>query len=100
MASPAPGLQQIFDRQIQILSLTRRASTMNGYRATAHSFLAYLRAAAPDVGHVSDLHRDPHLLGWFASLCEQQPPLSNKTRWSHLLLLRRLLDDLAAQDHP
>jgi site-specific recombinase XerD len=99
MSSPAPGLQEIFDRQIQILSLTRRASTMNGYRATAHSFLAYLRAAAPEVAHLSDLHRDPHLLGWFASLCEHQPPLSNKTRWSHLLLLRRLLDDLA-QGHP
>jgi site-specific recombinase XerD len=100
MSSPASGLQEIFDRQIQILSLSRRASTMNGYRATAHSFLAYLRAAAPDVGQVSDLRRDPHLLGWFASLCEHQPPLSNKTRWSHLLLLRRLLDDLAVQGHP
>lgn len=100
MSSPAPGLQEIFDRQMRILSLTRRPSTMNGYRATAHSFLAYLRAAAPDLGQLSDLRRDPHLVGWFASLCEQQPPLSNKTRWSHLLLLRRLLDDLAAQGHP
>lgn len=99
MPSPAPGLQEIFDRQIQILSLTRRASTMNGYRATAHSFLAYLRAAAP-LGQLSELCRDPHLLGWFASLCEQQPLLSNKTRWGHLLLLRRMLDDLAAQGHP
>jgi site-specific recombinase XerD len=100
MFSPATGLQQIFQRQIQILSLTRRPSTMNGYRATAHCFLAYLRAAAPDLDLLSDLRRDPHLLGWFASLCERQPPLSNKTRWSHLLLLRRLLDDLAAQGHP
>ncbi len=100
MPSPAPALPEIFDRQIQILSLTRRASTLNGYRATAHGFLAYLRAASPEVAQLSDLRRDPHLLGWFASLCERQPPLSNKTRWSHLLLLRRLLDDLAAQGHP
>jgi len=100
MPSPAPSLQEIFQRQIQILSLTRRPSTMNGYRATVHGFLAHLRAAAPDIGYLSDLRRDPHLLGWFASLCEQQPPLSNKTRWNHLLLLRRLLDDLVAQGHP
>jgi len=99
MSSPAPGLREIFDRQLQILSLTRRPSTVNGYRATAHSFLAYLCAAAPEVGQLADLRRDPHLLGWFASLCEQQPSLANKTRWTHLLLLRRLLDDLAAQGH-
>jgi integrase/recombinase XerD len=100
MSSPVPSLQEIFDRQIQILSLTRRPSTMNGYRVTARAFLAYLRAAAPGLCHLADLRRDPHLLGWFASLCEHQPPLSNKTRWSHLLLLRRLLDDMAAQGHP
>jgi integrase len=53
------------------------------------------------LAQLSHLHRDPHLLGWFASLSEHQPPLSNKTRWSHLLLLlRRLLDDLAAEGHP
>jgi hypothetical protein len=46
------------------------------------------------------LRRDPHMLDWFVSLCEQQPPLSNKTRWTHLLLLRRLLGDLAATATP
>lgn len=100
MSSPAPSLSEIFDRQIQILALTRRPATMTGYRVTAHRFLAYLRAAAPDLCDLSALRRDPHLLGWFASLCEQQPPLSHKTRWSHLLLLRRLLDELAAHGHP
>jgi len=100
MSSPASNLQEVFDRQIQILSLTRRASTMNGYRATARSFLAYLRAAAPEVGRLADLRRDPHLLGWFTSLCEHEPAFSTKSRWSHLLLLRRILDDLAAHGHP
>ena len=99
LSSPAPTLPQIFDRQIQILSLTRRPSTVRGYRVTARNFLAFLRTAAPGLDHLSDLRRDPHMLGWFVSLCEQQPPLSNKTRWTHLLLLRRLLDDLAAQGH-
>src|SRR5207245_1114729 len=43
---------------------------------------------------------DPHLLGWFRSLCEQQPRLSNKFRTNLLLGLRRLLEDLAANGHP
>ena len=99
MASPAPTLPQIFDRQIQILSLTRRPSTVRGYRVTAHRFLAFLQATAPSLDHLSKLRRDPHMLGWFISLSEQQPPLSNKTRWTHLLLLRRLLGELASQGH-
>jgi site-specific recombinase XerD len=47
----------------------------------------------------SQLRRDPHLLGWFRSLCEQQPPLCNKTRANLLLCLRRLLDDLTVHGH-
>jgi site-specific recombinase XerD len=99
MSSPFSTLPQIFERQIQILSLTRRSSTVRGYRVTAHRFLAFLQATAPGLEHLSDLRRDPHMLGWFVSLCEQQPPLSNKTRWTHLLLLRRLLGELAAHGH-
>jgi len=37
-----------------------------------------------------------HLLGWLASLSQQQQPLSNKTRANNLLCLRRWLDDLTA----
>jgi site-specific recombinase XerD len=48
---------------------------------------------------LSQLRRDPHLLGWFRWLCEQDPPLCNKTRGDYLLGLRRLLDDLAANGH-
>ena len=99
MSCPAATLSQIFDHQIQILSLTRRPSTVRGYRVTAHRFLAFLRATAPQLEQLSDLRRDPHMLGWFVSLSDQHPPLSNKTRWTHLLLLRRLLGDLAAQGH-
>jgi len=99
MPDSTASLEQIFDRQIQILALTRRPSTVRGYRVTAHRFLTYLRSAS-EVVEISQLRRDPHLLGWFRSLCEQQPPLSPKSRWSHLLLLRRLLEDLAAAGHP
>lgn len=100
MSDSTPKLEQLFQQQIQHLALTRRTSTMRGYRVTAHRFLAYLRASAPQLQHVAELRRDPHLLGWFRSLAEQQPPLSPKSRWSYLLLLRRLLEELSAAGHP
>jgi len=100
MPDSTPTLEQLFQQQIQNLALTRRASTMRGYRVTAHRFLAYLRASAPQLRDVAELRRDPHLLGWFRSLAEQQPPLSPKSRWSYLLLLRRLLEEAAAAGYP
>jgi site-specific recombinase XerD len=100
MLDATPNLEQLFEQQIRNLALTRRSSTMRGYRVTAHRFLRYLRASAPHLQHAAELRRDPHLLGWFRSLAEQQPPLSPKSRWSHLLLLRRLLEELATAGHP
>jgi len=100
MSDCAPHLEQLFEQQLQNLALTRRPGTMNGYRATARRFLAHLRTSAPQLQHAAELRRDPHLLGWFRSLAEQQPPLSPKSRWGHLLLLRRLLDEVAAAGHP
>jgi site-specific recombinase XerD len=100
MADATPTLEQLFEQQIRNLALTRRSGTMNGYTATAHRFLTFLRASAPQLQYAAELRRDPHLLGWFRSLAEQQPPLSPKSRWSYLLLLRRLLDEVAAAGHP
>ncbi|HVH73090.1 MAG TPA: tyrosine-type recombinase/integrase, partial [Candidatus Dormibacteraeota bacterium] len=92
-------MEQIFETQIRTLALTLRPSTVHNYRYTVRHFLAYLRAAFPQLRWLSELRRDPHLLGWFRWLSEQQPPLCNKTRIEHLLCLRRLLDDLAANGH-
>jgi site-specific recombinase XerD len=100
MSDSMLSLEQLFEQQLQHLALTRRSGTMGGYRATARRFLSYLGASAPHLRHLAELRRDPHLLGWFRSLAEQQPPLSPKSRWTHLLLLRRLLDELAAAGYP
>jgi len=94
------SLEQIFERQVQTLSLTLQLSTVRNYRSVAHRFLGYLRDAFPELQRLSQLRRDPHMLGWFRWLCHQDPPLSNSTREEHLLCLRRLLDDLAFQGHP
>jgi len=94
------SLEQIFQTQVQTLSLTLQFSTVRNYRYVAHRFLGYLRGAFPRVQRLSQFRRDPHMLGWFRCLCHQDPPLSNTTREEHLLCLRRLLDDLALQGHP
>ena len=87
-------LEQLFETRIQILATTLRRSTLNNYRCTVQRFLSYLHAEFPKVHRLSQLRRDPHLLGWLRALCEQHRPLSNKTRQQYMLCLRRLFDDL------
>jgi len=91
-----PSLEQIFETHIQTLALTLRPNTVAEYRSTGRRFFAYLRTAFPQVGRLSQLRRDPHLLSWFRRLSEQQPPLGNATRFNYLILVRRLLHDLTA----
>jgi site-specific recombinase XerD len=99
MPLPDARLEQIFQAHIQTLALTLRPGTVAGYRWAARRFLSDLRTAFPQVRQLSELRRDPHLLAWLRGLCEQQPPLCNKTRSDYLLCLRRLLNDLAASGH-
>lgn len=94
------ALEEIFDRHIQTLALTRRPSTIMGYRTTARRFLDFLRGHYPDLRQLSELSRDPHLLAWFRSLADQQPPLCAKTRSTRILLLRCMLDALQQDGHP
>jgi site-specific recombinase XerD len=100
MSQPRQSLEQIFAAHVETLSLTLQLSTVRNYQSVFHRFLGYLRTAFPKVRRLSQLRRDPHMLGWFRWLCEQDPPLRNHTREEHLLCLRRLLDDLAIQGHP
>jgi site-specific recombinase XerD len=99
MSQSVGSLEQIFETHIQTLSLTLRRDTVTNYRCVARRFLCYLQAVFPKVRRLAQLRRDPHLLGWFRWMCEQDPPLCNKTRADYLLGLRRLLDDLAANGH-
>jgi site-specific recombinase XerD len=100
MTPAKTNLEEIFEAQIRTLALTLRPGTVFQYRSATRHFLTYLRATFPQLHRPSQLHRDPHLLGWFRSLSEQQPPLSNSTRIGYLICLRRLLDDLTANGHP
>jgi hypothetical protein len=87
-------LKRIFEDCIQVFNTPYRY-----YRIAAHRFLAYLEANFPQLNRLSELRRDPHLLGWFHSLCDEDPPLSTHTRRIYLTALRRLLKDLAGEGH-
>lgn len=100
MSQPRQSLEQIFETQVQTLSLTLQPFTVAKYQYVARHFVGYLRATFPKVRRLSQLRRDPHMLGWFRWLCELSPPVGNHTPEQRLLCLRRLLDDLALQGHP
>jgi site-specific recombinase XerD len=94
------SLEQIFDAHLHVLATTLRPNTVSNYRKAIRHFLAYLHTVFPKVRKLSQLRRDPHLLGWFRSLCDQDPPLCAASRLNHLIRLRRLLQDLADNGHP
>ena len=100
MKQPQPTLEQLFEGPIQVLATTLQPQTVKQYRACVRSFLAYLHARFPHLRKLSQLRRDPHLLGWFRFLCQQHPPLCNLVREARLVQLRRLLRDLADLGHP
>ena len=97
---PHPVFGEIFDGRIQVLKTTLRWQAVNTYRIAARRFLSYLQTTFPQVLRLSELRRDPHLLGWCRYLCEEDPPLSQGTRQQYLLKLRRLFRDLVSQGHP
>jgi site-specific recombinase XerD len=99
MSRRTPSLEQIFDAHLHVLATVLRPSTMYHYRDATRSLLAYLHTAFPKVRKLSQLRRDPHLLGWSRSLCDQDPPLCTASRLNYLLQLRRLLQDLADNGH-
>jgi site-specific recombinase XerD len=93
-------MEQIFDAHLRVLATTLRPNTVDNYRDVTRRFLAYLHTAFPKVRKLPQLRRDPHLLGWFRSLCDQDPPLCTASRLNYLIRLRRLLQDLAENGHP
>ena len=72
---PHAKLEEIFETHIQALATTLSRGTVANYRGTARRFLSYLHANFPRVRRLSQLHRDPHLLGWFLNL----PPRLRQT---------------------
>jgi hypothetical protein len=70
MSQPGHTLEQIFEKQVRTLSLTLQPFTVVKYQYVARYFVGYLRETFPEVRRLSQLRRDPHMLGWFRWLCE------------------------------
>jgi len=97
---PTHPLTKFFGPAAESVTTSLGDASVTSYRCTVRHFLTYLGAQYPAVRSLDQLRRDPHLLGWFRCLCEQDPPLCNHTRRQHLVFLRRLLEDLARHGHP
>ena len=53
-----------FQRAIESLTAAFSPDSARQYRGTARHFLIYLGEDHPDVTSLSQLRRDPHILGW------------------------------------
>ena len=71
-------LADCFDRAIASLGAALNPETIRHYRGTARSFLSYLGATYPDVCSLTQLRRDPHILGWMSHRRSQTPALDDQ----------------------
>jgi site-specific recombinase XerD len=89
---PPLEIEELVDVRIQALPHPSRY-----FRAAVHRFLSFLQTDFPQLRQLSELRRDPHLLGWLRRLSQEDPPLSHSTRRIYLIGLRRLLHELASE---
>ncbi len=84
-------IQQIFDSYLQSLAIVHRPNTMYRYRSTLNGFMRFLKQNHPEIHKLSQLRRDPHILGWISTLASSR----TCTRLHQLYELRKCLRDLA-----
>jgi integrase len=80
-----------FQRAVESLTASQVWDSARQYRGTARDFLIYLSEDHPDVASLSQLRRDPHILGWFTHLRSLKPAVYI----SRLMRLRCILEELA-----
>jgi integrase len=80
-----------FQRAVESITAAQVWDSARQYRGTARGFLIYLGEAHPDVTSLSQLRRDPHILGWFTHLRSLAPAVYI----SRLMHLRCILEELA-----
>jgi integrase len=80
-----------FQRAVESLTAAQVWDSARQYRGTARDFLIYLCEDHPDVASLSQLRRDPHILGWFTHLRSLKPAVYI----SRLMRLRCILEELA-----
>ena len=88
-------LAPVFDRAVDSFSVSLSSGTTRHYRGTVRNFLSYLGADHPEVQHLDQLHREPHILGWMSRLQSQVPPLVTASYILRLIGLRGICNELA-----
>jgi integrase len=84
-----------FRRAVESLTAALAPASHRQYRGAARYFLIYLGEDHPAVCSLGQLRRDPHILGWYAHMRSQNPPLAPAVYICRLLLLRCILQELA-----
>jgi site-specific recombinase XerD len=84
-----------FQRATESITAALSPDSARQYRGAARHFLIYLGEDHPSVCLLNQLHRDPHILGWFAHLRSHTPPLAQAVYVCRLLFLRSILEELA-----
>ena len=84
-----------FQRATESITAALSPDSARQYRGAARHFLIYLGQDHPAVCLLNQLHRDPHILGWFAHLRSHTPPLAQAVYVCRLLFLRSILEELA-----
>jgi len=84
-----------FQRAIESHTSALSSDSARQYRGTVRHFLIYLGEDHPAVCSLTQLRRDPHILGWFAYLRSNTPPLAQAVYLYRLVSLRSILEELA-----
>jgi integrase len=88
-------LAPVFDRAIDSLGMALSPESTRQYRGTVRKFLNYLATDHPEVQHLEQLRREPHILGWMSRLHSQVPPLVTASYILRLIGLRGICNELA-----
>jgi site-specific recombinase XerD len=88
-------LAAAFDRAVDSCTAALCPDTTRHYRGTVRNFLSYLGVVHPEVMHLDQLRRDPHVLGWMSRLRAQAPPRSTASYINQLIALRSVFHELA-----
>jgi len=88
-------LADSFDRAVASLGAALNPETVRRYHGTVRSFLTYLGATYPDLRALTQLRRDPHVLGWMSCRRSQIPALTTNSYINLLITMRWTFHELA-----
>jgi site-specific recombinase XerD len=88
-------LADSFDRAVASLGAALNPETIRHYRGTVRDFLRYLGITYPEVSSLTQLRREPHILGWMSYRRAQTPALTTASYINLLIALRWTFHELA-----